>query len=70
MKELSVELQNSIVSRHRSGHGYQKLSAAVKVPKSTVVKCKKFGTTKTLPRAGRPAKLSNRWRRALVMEVT
>jgi hypothetical protein len=30
----------------------------------------KFGTTKTLPRAGRSAKLSNRGRRALFREVT
>ena len=50
----------------------QKMSAALKVPKNTVasiLKWKKFGTTKTLPRAGLPAKLSNR-RRALVREVT
>ena len=50
------------------------MSAALKVPTSTVVsiirKWKKFGTTRTLPRAGRPAKLSNRGRRALVREVT
>uniref|UniRef100_A0A4W5KL89 C2H2-type domain-containing protein n=1 Tax=Hucho hucho TaxID=62062 RepID=A0A4W5KL89_9TELE len=63
-KELSVELRDRIVSRHRSGEGYQKISAALKVPKNTVasiiLKWKKFGTTKTLPRAGRPAKLSNR----------
>ncbi len=42
-------------------------------PKSTVVsiilKWKTFGTTRTLPRAGRPAKLSYRGRRALVREV-
>jgi hypothetical protein len=48
--------------------------AALKVPKNTVVaiilKWKKFGTTKILPRAGRPAKLSDRGRRALVREVT
>ena len=31
---------------------------------------KKFGTAKTLPKAGHPAKLSNRGRRALVREVT
>ena len=30
----------------------------------------KFGTPKTFPRAGRPAKLSNRGRRTLVREVT
>ncbi len=45
----------------------------IKVPKSTVasiiLKWKTFGTTRTLPRAGRPAKLSYRGRRALVREV-
>ena len=35
-----------------------------------ILKWKRFGTTKTLPRAGFPAKLSNRGRRALVREVT
>ena len=74
MKELSVELRDRIVSRHRSGEGYQNISAALKVPKNTVasiiLKWKKFGTTKTLPRADRPAKLSNRGRRALVREMT
>ena len=34
------------------------------------VKWKKFGTTKTLPRAGRLAILCNRGRRTLVREVT
>ena len=52
----------------------KKMSAALKVPKNTVasiiLKWKKFGTNKTLPRAGRPAKLNNRGRRALVREVT
>lgn len=73
-KELSVDLQDRIVSRHRSGEGYRNISAALKVPMSTVAsiirKWKKFGTTRTLPRAGRPAKLSDRGRRALVREVT
>jgi hypothetical protein len=49
------------------------LSAAFKVAKNTVasiiLKWKKLGTTKTLPRAGRPAKLSNQGRKALVREV-
>jgi hypothetical protein len=43
----------------------------LKVPKNSglhkILKWKKFGTT--LPRAGRPAKLRNRGRRALVWEV-
>jgi hypothetical protein len=46
----------------------------LKAPKNTVasiiLKLKKFGITKTLPRADRPAKLSNWGRRALVREVT
>ena len=52
-KELSVELRDRIVSRHRSAEGYQNISAALKVPKnsvdSNILKWKKFGTTKTLP---------------------
>jgi transposase len=74
LKELSVELRDRIVSRHRSGEGYKNIFAAFKVPNNTVasiiLKLKKFGATKTLPRAGRPAKLSNQWRRVLVREVT
>jgi hypothetical protein len=69
---LSVEHRDRIVSRHRSGEGYQNISAASKVPKNTVasiLKWKKFGTTKTFPRAGHMVKLSNRGRRALVREV-
>ncbi|KAG2460223.1 TCB1 transposase, partial [Polypterus senegalus] len=73
-KELSVHLRDRIVSRHKSGEGYRKISAALKVPMSTVAsithKWKKFETTRTLPIAGRPPKLSDRGRRALVREVT
>uniref|UniRef100_A0AAQ4RVN7 Transposase Tc1-like domain-containing protein n=1 Tax=Gasterosteus aculeatus aculeatus TaxID=481459 RepID=A0AAQ4RVN7_GASAC len=73
-KELSVDLRDRIVSRLRSGKGYRKISAALKVPMSTVAsiirKWKKFGTTRTLPRVGRPARLSDRGRRALVRGVT
>uniref|UniRef100_A0A3Q3SGG7 Tc1-like transposase DDE domain-containing protein n=1 Tax=Mastacembelus armatus TaxID=205130 RepID=A0A3Q3SGG7_9TELE len=72
-KELPKELRDRIVARQRSGQGYKRISAALKVPKSTVasiiLKWKKFGMTRTLPRPGRPAKLSNRGRRALVREV-
>jgi hypothetical protein len=50
------------------------MSAVLKVPKNTVafiiLKWKMFETTKTLPRTGLPAKLSNRGRRALIIEVT
>ncbi|KAG2461409.1 TCB1 transposase, partial [Polypterus senegalus] len=73
-KELSVDLRDRIASRHISGEGYRKISAALKVPMSTVAsiihKWKKFETTRTLPRAGQPSELSDRGRRALVREVT
>uniref|UniRef100_A0AAY4D5G9 Transposase Tc1-like domain-containing protein n=1 Tax=Denticeps clupeoides TaxID=299321 RepID=A0AAY4D5G9_9TELE len=73
-KELSVDLRDRIVSKHKSGEGYRKISAALDVPMSTVAsiirKWKKFKTTRTLPRAGRPPKLSDRGRRAIVREVT
>ena len=59
------------------GHAFHpdvNIFAALKVPKNTVasiiLKWKKFGTIKTLPRAGHPAKLSNWGRRVLVREVT
>ena len=71
---MSVELRDRIVSRDRSGEGYQKISAALKVPRNTVasiiLKWNKFGTSKTLPRAVPPDKMSNRGRYALVREVT
>jgi hypothetical protein len=73
-KELSVYLRDRIVSRHRSGEGYVTISAALKVLKNTVPSIiliwKKFGTHKTLPRAGRPAKQRIQERRALAREVT
>ena len=71
---MSVDLRNKILLRHSSGEEYQKVSASLKVPKNTVAsiipKWEKFGTTKTHPRAGKPSKLNNRGRRALVREVT
>ena len=73
-KELPKELRDRIVARHRSGQGYNRTSAALKVPKSTVasviLKWNKFGTSRILPRPGsRPAKLLNHGRRASVREV-
>ena len=65
---MFVELRDRIVSRHRSGEGYQNISAVLNVSKNTVasiiLKWKKFGTNKTLPRSGHTAKLGNRGRRA------
>ena len=73
-KELTVDLRDRIVSRHRSGEGYRKMSAALNVPTSTVVsiicKLKMFETTRALPKAGCPNQTEQWGRRALVREVT
>ena len=55
---MEIELLDRIVSGHRFGEGYQIISAALKVPKNTVASILKFkfGTTKTLPRAGHLSK--------------
>ena len=49
LKELSIELRDKIVLRHRSGEGYTKMSAALKVTKnsvaSNILKHKKFAGT-------------------------
>ena len=63
-KELSIEIRDRIVSRHRSVQEYQNMY----IPKNTMASI--ILKWKTLPRAGRPAKPSNRGRRALVRELT
>ena len=73
LKELPAELRYRIVEV-QIWERLQKNSAALKIPKSTVASIiltwKKFGTIRTLPRAGCPVKLSNQGRKALVREVT
>ena len=73
LMELSVELRDRIVSRYTCARVPQNV-CSIEGPQEhsglIILKWKKFGTTETLPRAGRPAKLSNRGRRALVREVT
>ncbi|KAK3564277.1 hypothetical protein QTP86_011998 [Hemibagrus guttatus] len=73
-KELSIDLRDRIVLRHRPREGYRKIPPALKVPMSTVGSIiriwKKFGTTRTLPRAGRSPKPSDQGRWTLVREVT
>jgi hypothetical protein len=68
-KELSVELRDRIVLRHRSGEGYERNSGVLKVSKNIVafiiLKWNKFVTPKTLPRVAHLTKLSNLGRRGL-----
>lgn len=73
-KELSTDLCDQIISRHRYGQGYETFSKALNVPRNTVgsttVKWEKFGNTRSLSRAGCPAKFINWAIRVMVREVT
>ncbi|XP_061087785.1 uncharacterized protein LOC133122096 isoform X2 [Conger conger] len=68
-KELPVELRDKIIERHKSGEGYRKISTSLNISSSTVasiiLKWKVHHTTATLPRSGRPSKLSNQARNRL-----
>ena len=70
---MSVELRDRIVLA-QIWRQVPKHFCSIKGPKNTeasiILQWKKFGTIKTLPRAGHPAKLSHLGRRALVREVT
>jgi transposase len=68
-KELSIKRQDSILSKHKSGEGYEKTSAALKVSKNTVASMEEVWNYQDSPRPGRPAKLSNQRSTALVREV-
>ena len=68
---MSLEFRDMIVLRHRSGEGYQNISAALNVPKNTVsfLNGRSLEPPK-LPRAGRPVELSNQWKSDFLREVT
>ncbi|MBN3277029.1 MYPN protein, partial [Polyodon spathula] len=72
-KALSKELWDKVAERHRLEDGYKKISKALNILWSTVKTIKKwkvYGTTKTLPRSGRPSKLDDRVRRRLIREAS
>jgi len=73
-KELSKEVRHKVVEKHRSGEGYKKISKSLIIPLSTVKsitkRWKMYYNTQTLPRSGRPFKLSSWTRRKLVRDVT
>ena len=54
--------------------GYKKISETLDIPRSTIKsiikKWKEYGTTTNLPREGRPPKLTDQARRALIREAT
>lgn len=71
--ELSDDVRKSIVKLHREGNGYRKISKRFDIPISTVGdtirRWKSFQSTASLPRSGRPSKISARSARNLVRQV-
>ena len=59
---------------YRFGLGYKKISDLLNIPrrtiKSIIQKLKEYGTTTNLPREGRPPKLTDQARRAVIREAT
>lgn len=72
--QFSIDLQDWIVSRLRSGESYRKMSASLKFPLSKVAsiirKWKTFGATRTVPWAGSQFHLRDCGRRALLRKVS
>ncbi|XP_017314587.2 putative mediator of RNA polymerase II transcription subunit 24 [Ictalurus punctatus] len=72
-KEIPEDIRRKVVEAHETGKGYKLISKAIGLPKTTVRailrKWKRFGTVVTLPRSGRPSKISLRARREIIREV-
>ena len=69
-KELSKQVRGKVVEEYRSRLGYKKISETLNIPrrtiKSIIKKLKEYDTTTNLPREGRPPKLMDQARRALI----
>ena len=73
-KEIPIEVRNRIVSAHKAGKGYKSISKQLELPVSSVravvQKYKKYGITTSLPRSGRPRKITARAERNMLREVS
>ena len=74
IKELSKDIRDKVVERHRSGDGYKNISKALNIPwttvKTIIKKWKAYGTPKTMSRSCHPSKLDNQARKRPTGEVT
>ena len=73
IKEHSKQVRDKVVEKYKSGLGYKKIFKSLMIPwsiiKSIIFKWKEHGTTTNLPRAGRPPKLPDQARSALIREA-
>ncbi|XP_068111826.1 uncharacterized protein [Hyperolius riggenbachi] len=72
--EISEDIRGKVVEAHKNGKGYRSISKELDLPITTVrkiiCKWKKFSTVATLPRSGRPTKISAKARRTIVKQMT
>ena len=73
-KELSRDMRDRIIERHKGGQGYRKISTEMNLALSTVGniirKYKKYGDgAENLPRNGRPRKINERTSRWISRNV-
>lgn len=72
-KELSEMTRKSIIQMHNDGSGYRKISSLLNIPISTVGdtvrRWKSFHLATSLPRSGRPPKISDRMARNIVRKA-
>jgi transposase len=72
-KEISEDPRLRIVDLHKAGNGYKSISKSLDLHHSTVKQSvytwRKFCTVATLPRSGRPAKMTARAQRRMLSEV-
>ena len=72
-KEISEDLRLRIVHLHKAGKGYKSIFKSLDVHQSTVRQIvynrRKFSTVATLPRTGRPAKMTTRAQHIMLNEV-
>ncbi|KAK3549900.1 hypothetical protein QTP86_015517, partial [Hemibagrus guttatus] len=70
----SLQLESTNLPTYQSGKGYEAISKALGLPRTTVraiiYKWRKHGTVENLPRSGRPTKITPRAQRQLIQEVT
>ncbi|CAI9576007.1 unnamed protein product, partial [Staurois parvus] len=72
-KEISEDLRKQVVDAHKSGKGYKRIAKDLGLHLSTVkriiYKWKKFSTVATLPRSGRPTKISAKARHTILKHM-
>ncbi|XP_018090369.1 uncharacterized protein LOC108700862 [Xenopus laevis] len=73
-KEIPEDLRQTVIEAHQAGKGYKTISKEFKLHKSTVRhivhKWRQFNTIVTLPRSGRPAKITPKAKLLILQEIS